>query len=404
MKKEKNTHAFNWVYKSFKKFIPQTVLICLCSIAVSLLFISLAFLSKNVLDVATGNKNGAFWQYGIAFVVIVLLQVVLSGCSSMLRTVVSGRFTIALRERLFKTLTQKKYSAIQKYHSGDILNRFTSDTEVIVSNTVSLLPDLCSILTKIIGGAIALILLEWKLALIIVVFGILIPAVGKLINKRFKHLHKECIRTEGQTRSFLQECFENTVVIKTFNTQSPFSKRLADNMDENYKYKIKRGLLSVASHLSLYSFFTAGYYAILIWGAMQIAKGSLTFGMLTAFLQLVSQLRAPLQNISSIFPKYYAIIASGERLAEFEQLENDVINTTPLLPDFESLSGNNLSFAYGQKQILNDFNFKIKKGSITAVIGASGSGKSTLFKLILALYEPTSEESKRGRFRSSVPA
>lgn len=390
MKKEKSTNALRWVYKSFKKFIPQTALICISSIAVSLMFIYLAFLSKNVLEIATGNKAGSFWRYGIAFAVVVLLQVLLSGASSLLRTIVSGKFTIGLRERLFSILSSKKYSALQNFHSGDILNRFTTDTEVIVSNTVSLLPDLCSILTKIIGGTIALVLLEWKLALIIVVLGILVPAIGKLINKRFKYSHKECIRTEGVTRSFLQECFENTVVIKTFQSELPFSKRLSLYMNENFRYKIKRGLLSVVSHLSLYSFFTIGYYAILIWGATQIANGSITFGMLTAFLQLVSQLRAPLQNVSSIFPKYYAIIASSERLAELEELEDEIIATKTTVPCFESLSGNDISFAYDQKSVLKDFNFKITKGSMNAVIGSSGSGKSTLFKLILALYEPIS--------------
>lgn len=390
MKKEKNTHALGWVYKSFKSFIPQIAFICFTSIAVSALFICLAFLSKNVLEIAAGNRIGSIGHYGIAFLVVVVLQVALSGISSLLRTVISGKFTIALRERLFKIINHKKYSALQNYHSGDILNRFTTDTEVIVSNTVSLLPDLCSILTKIIGGTVALILLEWKLALIIVVFGVLVPAIGKLINKRFKYLHKECIRTEGETRSFLQECFENTIVIKTFKSELPFSKRLALYLKENFRYKIKRGLLSVVSHLSLYSFFTIGYYAILIWGAVQISRESITFGMLTAFLQLVSQLRAPLQNVSSIFPKYYAIIASAERLAELEKLEDEVITPETALPDFENITGNNVSFSYGKKPILEKYNFKINKGSITAVIGASGSGKSTLFKLILALYEPSS--------------
>ncbi len=390
MKKDKNTKALSWVYKSFKSFMPQTSLICIFSAAISLLFIYLAFLSKNVLEVATNERQGSILHYCFAFIAVVILQVVLSGISSLMRTAVSGKFTIALRERLFKLLNQKKYSDLQQYHSGDILNRFTVDTEVIVSNTVAILPDLCSVITKIIGGTVALILLDWKLAIIVLIFGILIPAIGRIISKRYKYLHKECVRTEGDTRSFLQECFENSIVIKTFKSETLFLNRLGFLMKENYLFKIKRAILSIASHLSLYSFFTMGYYIILVWGASQISKGSITFGMLTAFLQLVSQLRAPLQNISGIFPKYYAIIASAERLSAFEELENEIFEHDGKLPEFNSLIGSNIDFSYNSKTVLKNFSFKITKGSITAITGDSGKGKSTLFKLILGLFTPQS--------------
>lgn len=386
MKKGNNKATLKWVYKIFNKFIPTTVLICLCSAAVSLSFVWLAFLSKNVLELATGERQGNFSHFALLFGAIVLAQVLLSGINSLLKTSISGKFTITLREHLFSVINQKKYSSIEQYHSGDILNRFTSDTDVVVSNTVSILPDIFGVLAKIIGGTVALISLEPKIALIVLVLGICVPAIGKIFNKRYKHLHKECQKTEGVIRSFLQECFENEIVIKTFKSEIPFIQRLRQYMSENYRFKIKRAYLSVFSQLSLYSFFTIGYYAILIWGAMQISNGSISFGMLIAFLQLVSQLRLPLQNISGIFPKYYSIIASAERLIELEKLENEEIPKTEPNIDFDFICGENITFSYGEKAVLKDFNFKIKNGSITAVTGASGSGKSTLFKLILGLY------------------
>lgn len=391
MNDKKTKTPIKWVYENFKKFIPKAVLMCLSSMAVSLLYIALAFLSKNVLEIATNTRKGNFLNYGIAFAVVVVLQVLFSGVSSLLKTSVAGKFTISLRSRLFGILNNKKYSAVGRYHSGDILNRFTSDTDVIVSNTVTVLPDICSTLTKIIGGTVALILLEWRIALMVIVLGFLVPALGRLINRRYKNLHKECQKTEGVTRSFLQECFENSIVIKTFESEKLFSNRLDEYMHENYRFKLKRAVLSIFSHLGLYSFFTIGYYAVLVWGATQISGGNITFGTLVAFLQLVSQLRAPLQNVSGIIPRYYAICASAERLMEIENLENEEkdrdlqTNIT-----FTELCGHDVSFSYGDKNVFSNFNFKIQKNSLTAIIGASGSGKSTLFKLILGLYEPQS--------------
>ncbi len=387
MKKENNKSVLNWIYKIFKKQLGATIIMCFCSVAVSLSFVWLAFLSKNVLELATGERTGSFWSYALLFAAIVIAQVSLSGLSSLLRTSISGKFTISLRKHLFSVLNRKKYSETQKYHSGDILNRFTSDTEVVVSNCVSIVPDIFSMCAKIIGGTVALVSLEPKIAILVLFFGICVPAVGRLLNKRYKILHKECQKTEGITRSFLQECFENSIVIKTFESETPFVKRLEGYMAENYRFKIKRAFISVFSHISLYSFFTIGYYAILVWGAYGISNNTISFGTLIAFLQLVSQLRAPLQNISSIFPRYYSIIASAERLIELENLEDEK-NERPYDDiDFEYLKGENITFAYSDKTVLQNFSFKIKKGDITAVTGTSGSGKSTLFKLILGLYE-----------------
>ncbi len=386
MKKCNKNSVLGWIYNIFKSQLFAIILMCFCSVIVSLSFVWLAFLSKDLLEIATGDQNGSFAKYGILFAIIVIIQVLISGIHSLLRTLISGKFTIKIREHLFQTLQKKEYSKLQKYHSGDLLNRFTSDTEVIVSNCVSLLPDLISILTKIISGTIALITLEPSIALIIIVFGILIPAIGRLINKRYKFLHKECQKTEGETRAFLQECFENQIVVKTFESQDSFTNKLRNYMTENFRFKMKRAFVSVVSHISLYSFFTIGYYAVLVWGATQISSGRLTFGTLIAFLQLVSQLRTPLQNISSIFPKYFSIIASAERLQELETLPDEQYEPQIEKIKFSSLSGDNITFSYDNKPVLSNFSFKIKNGSITAITGSSGSGKSTLFKLILGLY------------------
>lgn len=384
--KQQNTKVLSWIYKSYKKYLPKIAIISFSSVAISLLYIALAFLSRNVLDTASSEKNETLTYYITAFFLVILLQVVFSAILSLLKTSVLGKYTITLREKLFLALNSKKYSNIKKYHSGDILNRFTTDVDVVVTNTVSLIPDLCSILSKIIGGAIALFLLEWRIAILVLLFGIILPAIGRVISKKYKYLHKEYTRTEGVTRSFLQECFENSIILKTFKSEEPFKNRLKQYMNDNYHFRFKRAILSVFTNISIYSFFTLGYYAVLIWGAIEIKNGNISFGVLIAFLQLIAQLRAPLQNISGILPRYYAAIASAERLIELEQLETEDTTLTQEIPHFENITGENITFGYGDKPILKDFNFKIEKGSMTAIVGTSGIGKSTLFKIILGLY------------------
>lgn len=393
--KEGNKKTLKWIYARIKRFLPLIVLISFISAVSAVSYVVLALLTKNVLDIATGAAEGSFAAAGTALFAVIALQVLLSAFQSVLNTYTNGKLTMSLRNYLFSAVCRKKYSDISLYHSGDILNRFTSDVDVIVASSVSIIPSIVSMVTKIVAGVGTLLVLSPVLALIILLLGITVPGIGRIINRRYKQLHKECQKTEGQTRSFLQECFENIVVIKTFVSEIPFINRLGRYMSENFRLKLKRNTMNVVAHLSLYSFFTVGYYAVLLWGAGGIASGTLTYGTLMAFLQLISQLRAPLQNVSGIIPQYYSALASAERLIEIELCGDEKPSVSAeelnrVKSEFKTLNINNISFSYGGELVLKDCCFDAECGKITAITGESGSGKSTLFKLILGLYEPQS--------------
>lgn len=395
MKNQSNKSTLKWIYRRIKRFLPAIIATALISAVTAVSYVVLALLTKKVLDIATGDAAGNLAAAGAALFAVIALQVTAGACQSLLNAYTNGKLTMSLREYLFTAICKKKYEDISPYHSGDILNRITSDVDTVVSSSVTIIPNSVSIFTKIIAGLGAMVFMNPILALIILLLGVTVPAIGRFISKKYKYMHKECQRTEGRTRSFMQECFENIVVIKTFASEGPFIKRLQRCMDDNFKLKIKRTGISIAATISLYTFFTIGYYAVLLWGAGGLSKGTLTYGTLMAFLQLISQLRAPLQNVSGILPQYYSAIASAERLTELEWLRDETSllkseDADKLKADFKSIEAKNLCFGYGAKNILENCNFTAEKGDIIAITGESGSGKSTLFKLILGLYSPKS--------------
>lgn len=395
MKNQSNESTLKWIYRRIKRFLPAIIATALISAVTAVSYVVLALLTKRVLDIATGDAAGNLAAAGAALFAVIALQVTAGACQSLLNAYTNGKLTMSLREYLFTVICKKKYEDISPYHSGDILNRITSDVDTVVSSSVTIIPNSVSIFTKIIAGLGAMVFMNPILALIILLLGITVPAIGRFISKKYKYMHKECQRTEGRTRSFMQECFENIVVIKTFASEGPFIKRLQRYMDDNFKLKIKRTGISIAATISLYTFFTIGYYAVLLWGAGGLSKGTLTYGTLMAFLQLISQLRAPLQNVSGILPQYYSAIASAERLTELEGLRDETSllkseDADKLKADFKSIEAKNLCFGYGAKNILENCSFTAEKGDIIAITGESGSGKSTLFKLILGLYSPAS--------------
>lgn len=391
-----NKQTLKWICSNFKKYIPSVVLLAFNMTIISLSSVVLALLSKQVLDVATGGKGKSILFYGILLLSIIVLQILISAFDIIYRNHVTTKMNMLMRDKMFEKISCRKFSDVSKYHSGDLLNRMTSDTNVVVSGVVGIIPQIASMSSKIIGGIGALIILDKRVALLILGFGLCVPAVGRILNKRFKYLHKEQQRTEGETRSFMQECFENVAVLKVFSGQKAFSKKLNVLMENNYKFSMKRVYISAVTHLSLYAFFTIGYYAVLIWGAGAISSKTITYGTLMAFLQLVQQLRAPMQNVSGIMPQYYSMLSSAERIIEIEngdcdkQIDEEKVSY--LKQNFESVSFKNICFSYKDEGVLNNCSFDFEKGKITALTGESGSGKSTVFKLILGLYDADSGE------------
>ena len=389
--KKTNRTALLWIAARSKKFVPSIILLTLISIVSSLSYVFLALASKNILDIATKTVSGSILHSALFLFAVVIMQILLSAASSALKVRISSKLTIHIRNYLFSSITKQEYSRISSFHSGDILNRLTSDTNSVVSAVVGIIPSSASTVAKIIGGAATLLLLNWKFTIIALFLGVMFPAVGRMANKRYKHLHKECQRTEGETRSFLQECFENIIVIKSFISELPFLKKLNRSMMTHYRLKMKRNNISILTHIGLYSFFTIGYYLVLIWGASSIAAGTMTYGTLMAFLQLISNLRSPLQNVSGIIPQYYSALASAERIIELEQGETEAPASKKiegLKKRFKNIEIDNVSFSYDNEKTLKNCSFTIEKGKITALTGKSGCGKSTLFKLLLGLYEP----------------
>lgn len=388
-KKEKKT-ALRWIFARIRRYIPAIIGVSLLNALLSVSYVFLALISKEIID---STDKYRLLITGVILIALVVCELLTSTLLTIINVKLSGKMTITMRSYMFSSLVHKKYPGLFDHHTGDLLNRFTSDIDTIVTGCTGIVPSVVSMVSKLIAGMIALFILNPWLACIVLVLGFTVPFLGRSISKKYKYMHKEVQKTEGQARSFLQESFANVVVIKTFISEAPILKKLNEYMQQNLKMKVKRSFITALIHLSLHMFFTLGYYMVLIWGASQLAINKLTYGTLNAYLQLFNQLRAPLQNVSGILPQYYSTIASAERLIELENIENEpeVIvsdELSQLKTYFGGIRIDNVSFSYDEEVILRKCSFEVASGAITAITGESGSGKSTLFKILLGLYEP----------------
>lgn len=390
---DKSKYVLKWLYKYTKGQLWWVVCLSFITGAISIGYILLAIVSKNILDIATGDYNGSMAVAISQVIGIIVLQSVLNilYCNIVIRAV--GKISIKIKQGLFSSFVGKKWTEVNVFHSGEILNRFTSDVDVVVNGFVSIIPNAISLGTRLVAGMAVLLIIDWKFTLAVVLIGILVFVASKIYSKHFKYLHKENQKARGVVNSYIQECVENLVVIKSFANFSIVGAKLREKQLSYLRLMYKKQRVSNVANTAVYILFTGSYYAALVWGAFNIGAGVITVGTLNAFLQILDQIKSPMKDISGLVPEFYSSIASAERLMELENLEDENISessesTESIYSRLESIVFKNVTFAYNKETVLENASAIINKGNIVAVAGPSGIGKSTMMKLILGLIEP----------------
>ncbi|MGN1319448.1 MAG: ABC transporter ATP-binding protein [Lachnospirales bacterium] len=405
---DKSKYVLKWLYKYTKGQLWWIAFLSVITGAISIGYIWLALMSKNILDIATGDIEGSIFFAVAGILGIIAFQSLLNilYCNIVIRAV--GKITVKIKQELFAKLINKKWTSVNKYHSGEILNRFTSDVDVVVNGVVSIVPNAIALGTRLVAGMAVLFAIDFKFTLIVVCFGVVVFAASKVYSKHFKYLHKENQRARGVVNSYIQECMENLVVIKSFANFSVVSSKLLERQNKYLKLMYKKQRISNVANTAIYILFTGSYYAALVWGAFNISVGVLSFGTLTAFLQILDQIKSPMKDISGLVPAFYSAVASGERLMELENLEDEKVieyskSADEIYKDFKSLNFKNVSFAYKDENVLENASAIIRKGELVAIAGPSGIGKSTMMKLILGLIEPDKGEIYLDTISGKIP-
>ncbi len=396
----KNKESLKWICKNTKRYIPAVFAIAVLAAAVSVGYVALAYVARMVIDIAGKTVSGNIKIYIALLAFLILLQALLFIINSNIKVRVTGKIEIFLKKNMFLSLVKKEYSSISGIHSGDILNRFTSDIDVVVGGLVGIIPNAVSLIARLIAAFIVLYQFNKPLTLVILALGIVVGIAARIYSIFFKNIHKKVQESLGETRSYMQECAENMVVIKSFNSGSILGDKLSKLMGKTYKLKLKRNAMSNISSVAMYILFTGGYYAALVFGAFMIGEG-LTFGELTAMLAIISQIRGPITGVSGLIPQYYSALASAERIMELEGLENEPdakpqAEIEKIYSEMKSINLKEVTFSYceNNREILHNADMKIPKGEIIALIGPSGEGKSTIFRLLLGLWKNYSGEIK----------
>lgn len=382
-----------WVIKTAKKQLPAIAVSIFINIIYAGCSVTFALFCRNVINTASNHNIDKLFNSAVLLFGIIILQLFLRLCKRWLEEYIKAKLEIVYKSYIFHSLLKKDYRQITQFHSGELLNRLISDVTIISEGITTFLPNLAEMLTLLIGATSVLLTLDLTFTLIFIIGGMSLLGLTKLFRKKMKQLHKQMQEKEGKVRSFLQEALGNILIIKIFNIAPFMETQVTKLQAEHFHAKMQRCNMSILANTGFNFLFQIGYFYALIWGCLNLNKNNMSFGTLTALLQLVRQIQQPFANLTGFLPRYYNIIASAERLHDIislcEEYDNNIeLENTLLYNHLNAVCMDKITFSYQQEIILSEASFIIKKYDFVSIEGISGVGKSTLLKLLLGVYQP----------------
>ena len=354
-----------------------------------------ALLMRSVIDSAILKDYREFGHSVVALTALICLQILLRFGNRFLEEDTYAAIENRLRQKTLQGILQTNLRRVKEYHTGELMNRITSDAGIVTDGTVTLVPSFVSMAVRIIGVLLVMGTIDWTIALIFLVAGCIVAVLSILPRRWQKRLHKKVQEADGEVKSYLQESLESLLVIHAFGCEGKIESSSVEKMKRHRQIRRKRTNLFNLMGSGLRLCIQGGYLFGLTWCGLGIIEGKITYGTLTAVIQLIGQIQTPFANIGSTFPKYTSMLASAERLMEITEEAkrscDEEVKTTreEVYQKMQCICFEDVSFAYdADRPVLQNESFTVQKGEFAALIGSSGIGKSTIMKLLLSVYKP----------------
>ena len=380
-----------WIWQASQGARGQ-VLLCtligIVSVACSLVFV---YLSKEIIDIATGVRPGNLLYYAIGMAALMLVETLLHAADNWIVNTLGTKTQNRLRARLFGQLLLGEWQGREQHHSGDVLNRLVQDLGTIVSTVTSTLSFIVITLVQFVASFCLLFSMDRMLAVMLMLILPLFALLSRVYVNRMRHMNKAVRESDSRIHAIVQESLQHKTVVKTLEQSGGMANKLDQLHTRLYGEVVTRTRFSVLARSLVSMGFSFGYLTALLWGVFRIQSGAITFGVMTAFLQLVGRIQRPLSDLSRLVPTLVGALTSAERLMELEELPQEKVGDPIRMKGTAGIRISNVSFCYTDngRQIIHNLTADFKPGTMTAILGETGAGKTTLIRLILSLIHPT---------------
>lgn len=405
MKKKTGEFAtVRWILSVIKGNKRYVLLLALTQMVTGVASTGYALFLSGLIDNAVAGNQSGFLRYCVLLICLVATMFLLKAFLRFLDEHCRTRVENAFKTRLFRNLLYKDYAQATAYHTGEWITRMTSDTVVVTSGVISIVPGLSATVVRLVCAVCLLYYYVPDLTVWVVLGGIGIMALTFVLRKSLKKLHKRVQMEDSRLRVFLTERLGSMMIIRAFEKEETALAQAKKQMGEHRKARMKKNRCMNMLHNGFGLVVNIVYITGAIVCGRGILAGTMTYGSFTAVLQLVSQVQTPIANASGYFTQYSSMIASAERIFELENYKEYACDDCPedvsayYRDRFHSIGLRNVGFTYlpigeveageePRRTVLKGLDMEIHKGEYVAFCGPSGCGKSTVLKLLMCIYD-----------------
>ena len=369
--------------------ILLSVFIGVVRIAASLGFV---WICKRLVDIATGEIEAPLPLHVGILLGVMLLQLICSVAASAWESYNNVRTGNELRKDTFARVLRSTWTGREAYRSGDAVNRLEEDVRVVTDLLCARIPEVVITVVQLVAASVYLLLMAPNLLWVLIVLMVAAVLGSRLYFRKLRALTERIRKQEGEVQQLMQENLQKRLVVLTLIGAERVLTRLGLLQKDVQDQTVKRiGYNAVARGFMIFGFM-GGYAAAFLWGVFGIRSGVVTYGMMTAFLQLVGQVQRPIAELSRQVPAFIHASTSVERLMDLQQLEQEAEAAPVAIAGAPGIRCTDLSYAYPDRTeelILSGFSHDFAPGSMTVIMGPTGAGKSTLSRLVLGLLQPS---------------
>lgn len=378
-----------WLWSAWRGNRLQAVLNALIGVLMVAVSLAQVWAVKRAIDVATGSAGGSLLWAVAVMGLLILTDFGLNISSVWVRNILGIRAQNRMQQRMLDRLLRAEWVGRERRHSGDVINRLETDVNNVVTFLTETLPNTLGVLLLFIGAFSYLFSMDRLLAFVTVAILPLFIGVSKLYVRRMRRLTRMVRNSDSQVQSVLQEAIQHRLLIKTLEGDDAMVGKLAHTQQQLRYHVLQRTRFSVLSNFILNFGFSFSYLVAFLWAAVRMSQHTLTFGGMTAFLQLVNRIQTPARSLSKVIPAFVNVFTAAERLMELEEVPLEE-QGEPIA--FDAPCGvrfTDVAYAYeADAPVIDGLTFDFRPGTCTAILGETGAGKTTMIRLILALIHP----------------
>ena len=383
---------YAWLWLAWKGNRTQAMINAIIGLLGVMVSLTVVWGMQHAIDVSSHVISGSIVMAVVVLGILFFADFGLHVASIWVRNLLGIKAQNRMQQQLLDRMLRSEWKGRDSYHSGDVLNRLEFDVTNVVTFLTETIPNSLSTLTLFIGAFTYLALMDWRLAIVIIAMVPFFILLSRVYVRQMRRLVKDVRTSDSKVQSVLQESIQHRVLIKTLESDDFIVNRLETTQNKLRKKVVKKTKFSIFSSTVLQFGFVLGYLIAFAWAAFRLSAGTLTFGGMTAFLQLVNKIQSPARQLTQLVPAFVSVFTAAERLMELEEVPLEKQGDAIELEAPCGIKLNNISYQYfdADTPVIKDLSFDFHPGSCTAVLGETGSGKTTLIRILLALLKPTS--------------